>query len=270
MQGVHAMLSVEHLLEEARDNGLPINKMRGILREYVQVIILNSVYKHALGRCMYFTGGTCLRYFYTMPRFSEDLDFDAVGLTYKGFKEILECVERGLIREGFSPGVSSEARGALYVAELSFRDLMRMYGITDKRGLDVMIKIEAYTPPWKTKSESGVISLYGYNFAAVLLEKGCMFSEKLCALLNRRRGRDIYDTLFMLKKKFPFNKDVLMAVKVQGNPGESILRHLRSLPEKEIKSLANQVKPFLFKEDDTDLILNASLYAEKFLNEYKE
>ena len=92
-----------------------------------------------------------------------------------------------------------------------------------------------------------------------------MFSEKLCALFNRKRGRDIYDTLFMLKKKFPFNKDVLLANKIEGAPKEVILRHFKSLSEKELKQLANQVKPFLFKEDDIELVLNAALYAERFL-----
>jgi len=34
-------------------------------------------------------------------------------------------------------------------------------------------------------------------------------------------------------------------------------------------SLANQVKPFLFKEDDIELILKAPLYAERFLRDYE-
>jgi len=43
----------------------------------------------------------------------------------------------------------------------------------------------------------------------------------------------------------------------------------KCLSEKELKFLAGQVKPFLFKEDDVELILNASLYTEKFLKEYE-
>jgi len=33
---------------------------------------------------------------------------------------------------------------------------------------------------------------------------------------------------------------------------------------------ANQVKPFLFKEDDIELVLKAPLYAESFLREREE
>ncbi|RKY42602.1 MAG: hypothetical protein DRP85_02395 [Candidatus Makaraimicrobium thalassicum] len=263
------MLSLEYLLEEAKSNGLPVLKKRGILREYLQVIVLHQIYKHSLGKSLFFTGGTAMRFFYNMPRFSEDLDFDTPGLNFKNFREILDSVKKGLLKEGFSAEISAEKRNNLYTAELRFKNLTELYKITDKRGLDIMIKNEVYKPSWGLQHESGVLSLYGYNFSSVLLKKGCLFSEKLCALLNRRRGRDIYDTLFMLKKKFPINEDVLEANKIKGPPRDIILRHLRSLSEKELKFLANQVKPFLFKEDDVELVLHAVRYAERFLNEYK-
>ena len=264
------MLSLEYLLEEAKNNGLPLLKRRGILREYLQVIILNSIYKHNLGKSIFFMGGTALRFFYNMPRFSEDLDFNTSRLNFGEFREILEGVKKGLLKEGFSSEVSSERRGNLYIGELYFQDLMRLYGITDKRGLDLMIKIEVYMPAWGLETEPGVLSLYGYNFSSVLLAKGNLISEKLCALFNRKRGRDIYDILFMLKRKFPFNENVLVSNEIEGLPRELILGYLTKLPEKELESLANQVKPFLFKEDDVELVLKAPLYAERFLREYEK
>jgi predicted nucleotidyltransferase component of viral defense system len=263
------MLSLEYLLEEAKANGLPVFKKRAILKEYLQVIILNSIYKHNLGKSMFFGGGTALRFFYNLPRFSEDLDFDTPGLSFQEFKDILEYIEKGLLKEGFSLKISTEKRKNLFVAELYFSQLMELYGITDKRGLDLMIKVKVYKPRWKLEFESAVLSLYGYNFSAILLGKGNLISEKLWALFNRRRGRDIYDILFMLKRNFPFNKDVLLANKIEGLPKELILGHLKKLSEKELKSLAEQVAPFLFKEDDIDLVLKAPLYAQRFLREYQ-
>jgi hypothetical protein len=259
------MLSMEYLLEEAKHNGLPIIKKRGILREYLQVIILNSVYKHPLGKKIFFTGGTALRFFYNMPRFSEDMDFDTMRLDFDEFREILKYAKSGLLNEGFVCEVSSEKRDNLYIAELYFKDIMRLYKITDRRGMDLMIKIDLFKPSWKLRPESGVLSLYGYNITGVLLNKGCIFSEKLCALFNRKRGRDVYDALFMLKKGFPFDKNVLTANAIKGSPGRAILKHLKSLSLKELKFLADQVKPFLFKEEDDELVLNAVRYAERFL-----
>ncbi len=262
------MLSLEYLLEEAKNNGLPLLKRRGILREYLQVIILSTIYKHSLGKSMFFMGGTALRFFYNMPRFSEDLDFDTPGLDFEEFKGLLREVEKELVKEGFSLKISSEKRNNLIVAELYFQELMRLYRITDKRGMDLMIKLEVYKPAWNLKSEPGVLDLYGHNFSAVLLGKGNVISEKLCALFNRKRGRDIYDILFMLKRKFPFNKDVLLANKIDGSPKKLILEYLSKLTEKELQYLAKQVSPFLFREDDVELIMKASLYAERFLAGY--
>jgi predicted nucleotidyltransferase component of viral defense system len=263
------MLSLDYLLEEAKSNGLPLLKRRAILREYLQVIILNSIYKHRLGKKIFFTGGTALRFFYHLPRFSEDLDFDASGLSQVEFKDILRAVQDGLNKEGFSLDLTFEKRKNLFIADLYFKDLMKLYEITDRRGLDLMIKIEIYKPDWRLEPEPAVLSLYGYNFSLLLLSKANMLSEKVCALFNRKRGRDIYDTLFMLKKQFPFNKDVFLANRIEGTPGELILEYLQKLPESELKSLANQVKPFLFKEDDIELVLKAPLYAERFLREYR-
>lgn len=263
------MLSLEYLLEEAKNNVLPLLKRRGILREYLQVIILSSIYKHNLGKLIFFTGGTALRFFYNMPRFSEDLDFDTKSLNSAGFKQILEAIEKALHKEGFSLKISAKERKNLFIAELYFADLMKLYGITDQRGLDLMIKVEVYKPAWQLHTEPGVLSLYGYNFSSILLSKANLLSEKIIALFNRKRGRDIYDTLFMLKKRFPFDKNVLAANKIEDSPKKSILKYLQKFPEKEIESLANQVKPFLFKEEDIELVLKAPLYAQRFLSDYE-
>lgn len=263
------MLSLEHLLDEAKSNGLPILKKRAILREYLQAIILHSIYKHNLGKLMFFMGGTSLRFFYNLPRFSEDLDFDTQKLTFEGFSQILEVIKKGLKKEGLSSEISLTKRDNLFIAEVYFRDLMKVCGIIDKRGLDLMIKIEVYKPKWELQIEPSVLSLYGYNFSSVLVSKGNLLSEKLLALFNRKRGRDIYDTLFMLKRKFPFDEDVLRANKIGGSPKRSVLEYLNKFSEKELGNLANQVRPFLFKEDDTELIIKAPLYAERFLREYE-
>ena len=61
------MLSMRYLLEEAKNLDLPILKKRAILREYLQTIILNSIYKGNFSKVMFFVGGTALRFFYNLP-----------------------------------------------------------------------------------------------------------------------------------------------------------------------------------------------------------
>ncbi|MCG2676971.1 nucleotidyl transferase AbiEii/AbiGii toxin family protein, partial [bacterium] len=263
------MLNLEYLLEEAKANGLPLKK-RAVIREYLQTIILNGIYKHRFSKKIFFMGGSALRFFYNMPRFSEDLDFNISGLKFQEFKELVKgnvCL--GLSKEGFSSRVSYKGRGNLWTAFLDFEDIMKNYGVRNKRGAGLMLKIETNSPKWKMETESQVLSLYGYNFSSILMAKGNLLSEKLCALLGRKRGRDIYDLLFMLKKGFPFNKEVLTTNGIIGSPPRIVLEYLENLREKELQSLANQVRPFLFKEEDVELVLKAPLYAKKFLESYK-
>jgi len=259
------MLKMEYLLEEAKSNALPIVKERGILREYLQIIVLNSIYKHKFGKSLFFMGGTAMRYFYRMPRFSEELDFNTPGLSQREFRKIMEAVRKDIFKEGLFATVTCGRRKNLLVSNLVFNDVIEKYGISDNRGLGLMIKVEINKPRWELITESRVLSMYGYNFTAILMSKGNLFSEKICALFNRNRGRDIYDTLFMLKKKFPFNENVLKANKIALPIKDTLVSHLRGIDKKELKRLAAQVRPFLFKEDDIELILKAPLYAENFL-----
>ena len=117
------MLNMEYLLEEAKNNGLPSTKKRAILREYLQIIILNSIYKHKFGKKFFFMGGTAMRYFYRMPRFSEDLDFNTSNLDYREFSEVMEAARKDISKEGFSVELLHRAVAPLSNASLSLNVL---------------------------------------------------------------------------------------------------------------------------------------------------
>lgn len=88
------MISWESLAEEAKNEGLPLNKKRAILRKYIQAKILNIVYKSKIGDSLFFMGGTALMFIYKLPRFSEDLDFNTRGLKPKTFEELLGMIKK--------------------------------------------------------------------------------------------------------------------------------------------------------------------------------
>lgn len=263
------MLDLEYLLEEAKANALPVAKKRAIVREYLQTIVLNSIYRHELGKKVFFMGGTALRFFYRLPRFSEDLDFNAKNITDAEFNQLIEnAIKPNLLKEGFEIVTDYKKRNNLFIASLKFNNIIQQYNIGDSRGPNLMVKVEINNPKWQLITESNVLNLYGYNFSAILMSKGNLLSEKVCALLNRKRGRDIYDLLFMLRKKFPFNEDVLRANNIKMPVKETLLTYLKGLTEKELKFLSDQVKPFLFKEEDAELIENAPRYSISLLEDY--
>lgn len=80
--------------EEVRD------RERGMLREYLQYLILSSIYTSKYASRLVFLGGTCLRIAYNTKRFSEDLDFDSRGLTEEEFALLSEHVASALRHTG--------------------------------------------------------------------------------------------------------------------------------------------------------------------------
>ncbi len=264
------MLSLRYLLEEAKDLGIPTTKRRAILREYIQTIILHSIYASQRNGSLFFMGGTALRFCYRLPRFSEDLDFNTRKLSFTDFQALASNAVRGLELEGFTVSLDYSKRDTLLTAYLSLPKVMHEYKITDKRGLDLMVKLEVNQPAWKLETKPHVLSLYGYTYTVRVMAESSLITEKLCALLSRNRGRDIYDLLFMLRKKFPFDPRILAANGHIQPPRDLILERLEKLGQKERKRLAAQIQPFLFAETESDLITNAPLYAEKFLEEYQK
>src|SRR3972149_8807351 len=67
-------------------------------REYFQHLFLSYFYQQPHAKRVFFKGGTALRIIYNSPRFSEDLDFSAKGISIKdlehAFLETLNDIER--------------------------------------------------------------------------------------------------------------------------------------------------------------------------------
>src|SRR3989339_1006603 len=116
------MLMREALLEYAKEKKMPTDKMRGILREYIQTLILKAIYQHELGRKLYFLGGTYLRFVHHLKRFSEDLDFNGEKFGKKQFEDLMYYVQSELEREGLACRASFDYRGNLLTGKLLFAD----------------------------------------------------------------------------------------------------------------------------------------------------
>ena len=72
-----------------------------------------------------------------------------------------------------------------------------------------MVKIEINRPAWKMNTESAILNMFGYSFPLLVMNRGALLAENIHALFHRARGRDIYDTLFILRNKFPLDQYVL-------------------------------------------------------------
>ena len=112
-----------------------------ILREYLQHEMLKAVFASRYGYKFTFLGGTALRLCYRTDRFSEDLDFDNVGLTREEFEHTLGKVARALELVGYPCELHFTYKGA-YHCSVRFPALLYQYGMSPHKEARLLIKVD--------------------------------------------------------------------------------------------------------------------------------
>ena len=264
------MLSSEALIQAAKERGMPSSKMRGILREYLQVLILKELYRLESGKKFCFTGGTYLRLVHQTKRFSEDLDFNAAGLMKAEFEKTLDRIWESLKKNGINAQLGFGHWQNLWVAELTFPDVEHVYGVVSRysKKAGIVIKVEVNRPRWKIQPEALVIQGFGEMYPAMCTQRGALFADKIDALLKKNRARHLFDLMFMLGSKYPIDKEVLKALGIKEPALEAVIRRVEQFQDKELKVLAESLRPFLFEEHEADLIVNAKTVIRQLADQY--
>ncbi len=265
------MLELSALATEAKQRGMPSGKMRGILREYLQVLILKALYKLPEGKKLCFTGGTYLRLVHQTKRFSEDLDFNAVDINKNDFEKLLKKTQGNLKKEGMKSTIAFGHWDNLLVGEFVFPDIEEHYGVVSphRRKEGILIKFEANQPKWKIQTESLMVAGFGNMFPIVCTHPGALFADKIDALIKKNRARHLFDIMFMLSKKYPIDANVLKALGIKDPPLDAVLKRVKSFSLAELKKLAEQLRPFLFEESEADLIIHARDVIPQLIRSYK-
>ena len=264
------MLIYESLIEQAKNRGMPHTKNRGILREYLQIIILKELYKTEFGKKLYFTGGTYLRLVHNLKRFSEDLDFNSNEITKTGFESLLKKIRIGLKKSGINSQVKFAHWDNIYVSRLIFPEVEKFYNITSKysKKSGIMIKIETNNSKWRIKNKTQLISGFGEFYPAVCTDESILFADKVDAFNKKARGRHLYDIIFMLSNNYPIDKSILKKLGIKQDPMKVVLERVNRLSETELKKQAEILRPFLFDGSEADLIINAKVIIPSLIERY--
>lgn len=265
------MLTYDSLVEQAKSREIPHTKIRGILREYLQILILKELYRTDSGKKLYFTGGTYLRLIHNFKRFSEDLDFNTNSITKKEFEELIKKIRIELRRFGFETQVKFAHWKNIYAVKLIFPKVERIYNVVSSysRKEGIIIKLETNRLKRKISTETQVISGFGEFYPCICTHIGELFADKVDALKKKNRGRDIYNVLFMLSNRFPISKTVLNVLGIK-DPLKTISEKIKKISKTELKKQAETLRPFLFDEKEADLILNAHQIIPALLEKYKK
>ncbi|MBS4034995.1 MAG: nucleotidyl transferase AbiEii/AbiGii toxin family protein [Ignavibacterium sp.] len=229
-----------------------------ILKEYILLLILDYLSTTPFIRKITFIGGTSIRLTKGIDRFSEDLDFDCKDFSKDEFTKMMDGVIKYLGKNDMSAELKEKDatklkafRGNIHFPELLFK--MGLSGYRDERFL---IKIECQNQLVDYNPTVSNIKGCGLFFPITVPPQDVLCAMKVCAMLNRRKGRDFYDAMFLLSQTLPDFKFL------SERCGISNLTDLKHAAKKifEIVDLKSKMRDFdhlLFNKSNSSKILRA-------------
>ena len=119
-----------------------------LVREYLQARVLESLQDPGVFLRWAFVGGTALRFLFSIPRFSEDLDFSLIKPGEDaGFRTALTEVKRALSLEGYRIEINVNDQKTVASAWVRFPGLPHELGLSPHRSQTLSIKVEVDTRP---------------------------------------------------------------------------------------------------------------------------
>lgn len=251
------------------------------LKEIVQEVALMGLSRSNFFAKAAFYGGTALRIFYGLPRYSEDLDF-SLDLPDPMFDlaVYLPYVEKELKAYNFSMTVRKKEKtkeSAVQSAFIKGNTVQNILEITSDDasiyGLNpnalVKIKFEIDTNPPEGAGYQYMSAINPANYRARLYDMPSLFAGKGHAVLchdykHRVKGRDFFDYIWYLKKGCSVNVPYLQKRMEQSgkwNPEEELnLSKLKELLKQrfatvDFTSAKEDVSPFLSASEKDGLEL---------------
>ncbi len=194
-------------------NAVTINDKKNAIKEVIQEIILCGLSRAGFFDKAVFYGGTALRIFYGLDRFSEDLDFSlkekdetfnlstyfpvlekeikALGLNMK--IEEKEKTTESAIKSAFIKGDTKEHM---------------LYSYSDQELIKIKLEVDTNPPSLATYEHK--FSLRPIPYEINMYDIPSLFAGKIHAVLcrgwkNRVKGRDLYDYIFYIQHSAPIN-----------------------------------------------------------------
>ena len=257
-------------------NPSTLDQTKAIIREIVQSIVLIGLSRSGFFSKASFYGGTALRIFYNLNRYSEDLDFtlnnaepdfsiepyaDKIKEVASSYGLELEIMIKN--KKSKSPIESAFAKLNTYQTFISLKLDNKIISTLHK---DEIIKVKFEidcNPSLGFKNETKWLDIPEFA-QVVVLDEPSLFSGKLHAILCRNykntvKGRDYYDFLFYVQKRIKPNliylrNKLIETGKINGSDHFDLNVLKNMLKEQFEKVDFNQVKQdamrFVFKNED--------------------
>lgn len=272
---------MNHIIEQMLDqhNTQTSYDQLNSIKEVIQEITLCGLSRAGFFKNTAFYGGTALRIFHGLNRFSEDLDFslkkaDSSFDFYKylpilekevrsyGLNFNIEVKEKSVetkIVSAFLKGNTEEHILMFYADELLARS------ISSNELIRIKFEVDTNPPDYATFETKYRMLPIPYEIS--LYDMPSLFAGKIHAIIcrswkNRVKGRDLYDYIFYLSKKTPVNLKHLTERLVQSRHIEAneqiTINDVKEMLQERFRSIdytqaKQDVIPFLKNSDSLDI-----------------
>jgi hypothetical protein len=254
----------EYLREliKSRSQGM---EQRNLVREYLQARILECLQYHSSMANLAFQGGTALRFFYNIPRFSEDLDFALEQPDGFDFPSLLNEIRSTFNGEGYELDIRLNEQHTVQSAMLRFPGLLFELGLSPMANENLSVKFEIDThPPAGAGLEIDLIRRH-IPLRIQHHDRASLFAGKLHAIFYRpyTKGRDLYDLMWYLsdptwpEPNMIFLVNALEQVDWKNEmPTSQTWREMAfsRLQQMDWKAAMNDVRPFLERPRELELL----------------
>lgn len=241
---------------------------RNAMFEVNQQLILSGLYNGGFFDVAAFYGGTCLRIFHGLQRFSEDMDFSLLAPNeHFDFTKYFQPIVDSFALVGRLVDIKKKDKKSLGKVESAFlKDNTDVYDISFQTDKSIKIKIEVDTqPPLKFTTEQKLL-LLPHSFMTRCFVLPDLFAGKMHALVyrawkNRVKGRDWYDFEWYVRHSVPLDFSHLAERVRQFNneeiDKETFLEQLKNkLASADINQVKSDVMPFVKNPKELEIWSN--------------
>lgn len=238
---------------------------RNAIYEVMQQITLAGLYRGGFFDKAAFYGGTCLRIFHKLDRFSEDMDFSLLSPDESfHLEEYFPAIIDEFSTLGRDVVITKKEKQTFGKVESAFlKDDTEVYDVAFQTERSLKIKIEVDTkPPLNFQTEQKLL-LHPFSFMTRCFTLPDLYAGKMHALVfrswkNRVKGRDWYDFEWYVRNgvKLDFNhlqERIREFNGIEVNRDEFIKLLKEKITAADIKMVKQDVEPFIKNVGSLDI-----------------
>lgn len=218
------------------------------------------------------SGSTCLRMFYGLPRFSEDMDF---SLTQKRddihLENYFDAIREEFNLAGFDITITKKEKKAFGKVESAFlKENTEAYDIKFQTKKTVKVKIELDTDPPLLFNTEQKLLMQPYSFMVRCFTLPDLYAGKMHALVYRAwqrrvKGRDWFDFEWYVRNGVPLSFRHLQERIREFNgaivsPEEFMDQLRKKIVETDIENVKQDVIPYIVPNQQRDLDIWSNEY----------